>query len=59
MNIFVWVLSNTSGTMTSFGLVFMQDIFEVGFRAKDADDTEDLLHTILRIAQALFQLVSG
>lgn len=36
--------------MTSFGLVFMQDIFEVGFGAKDADDTEDLLHTILWIA---------
>lgn len=45
--------------MTSFGLVFMQDIFEVEFRAQDADDTEDLLHTILWIAQAFFQLVSG
>lgn len=46
MNVILQVLRNTSGAMTSSGLVFMQDIFEEGFRAND-DDTEGLMHIIL------------
>lgn len=53
MSILLWVLSNMSGAMTGFGLVFTQGIFEMGFRAKD-HDTEGLLHMILWIAQSLF-----
>lgn len=53
MSIFSGVLSNTSGAMTGFGLVFTQGVFEVGFMAKD-DDTEGLLCRILHIAQSLF-----